>query len=179
MRRVIADRRDERGVSYVMVLFTIAILGTLMTGFQREIASNHEMSRQAHYLARAGLNVAVWRVLNEAGFVDNNDGVPISSPIGGMSLEYMVEEAENNGSILVTSTGTVENATTVLRHLIIPPGAATVGLGDGILMAYDTNTDGSIRLTLAKRKSVGSTSNPARSATNRSWALWMTTMTLT
>ena len=149
MRRVTADRRDERGVSYVMVLFTIAILGTLclsftlMTGFQREVASNHEMSAEARYLARAGLNVAVWRVLNEAGFVSANDGVPITFALGETSVEYMVEEAENNGSILVTSTGAVENATTVLRHLLIPSGAAMVGLGDGILLAYDTNTGGS------------------------------------
>jgi len=141
--------RNDKGVSYVMVLFTIAILATLclsftlMTGFQREIASNYETSGEARYLARAGLNVAVWRVLNEAGFVDNNDGVPISYAIGDMSVEYMVEEAENNGSILVTSTGAVQNATTVLRHLLIPLGAATVGAGDGILLAYDTNTGGS------------------------------------
>jgi len=142
MRRVNADRSEKRGVSYVMVLFTIAILGTLclsftlMTGFQREIAANHETSVQAHYLARAGVNVAIWRVLNETGFVSANDGVPISYAIGDMSVTYVVQEAENNDSILVASTGTVQNATTVLRHLLIQAGGGGGPVIDPTLIGW-------------------------------------------
>jgi hypothetical protein len=109
-----------------MVLFTIAVLGTvslsfaLMTGLQRDVASNYQSNGQAHYLARAGLNKAIWRLLNEPGFVDDNDGTPVSDTFQGMPVEYMVDKAENNESILVTSTGSAGNATSALRHLLIP-----------------------------------------------------------
>ena len=134
---------NEGGVSYVMVLFTIAVLGTvslsfaLMTGLQRDVASNYASNAEAHYLARAGLNVGIWRFINEPGFVDTYDGQPLSRTFQGMTVEYMVEKAQNNESILVTSTGTVASAIRVLRHLIIPPiedaaePACIVAYGEG------------------------------------------------
>jgi len=135
----------NRGVSYVMVLFTVAVLGTmslsfiLMTGLQRDIASNYADRAQAHYLARAGLNKAIWRVLNEPTFVEENDGEPISGTFHGMPVEYMVDKAENNESILVTSTGSVANATSTLKHLIIP---ALAGATDPSLLGWWKLDDG-------------------------------------
>jgi len=131
------DVYDERGVSYVMVLFTVAVLGTLclsftlMTGFQREVTANFESSEHAHYLARAGLNVAIWHVLNEPGFVEANDGVPISYTFQDMPLTYVVQKATNNESILVTSVASVRNATTTLRHLLVP-SVCMIAYGEGM-----------------------------------------------
>lgn len=116
----------ERGVSYVMVLFTVAVVVSmslsfaLMTGLQGDVASNYVSNAQAHYLARAGLNKGIWRVLNEPGFLDENDGVPISDTFEGMAVTYLVKKATHNGSIVVTSTGCVANATSMLKHLMIP-----------------------------------------------------------
>jgi hypothetical protein len=137
----------DRGVSYVMVLFAVAVLGTvslsfaLMTGLQRDVASNYEAKAEAHYLARAGLNKGIWRVLNEPGFLDENEGAPISDAFEDMPVTYVVQKATNNGSILVTSTGSVGNATSLLRHLTIPFAGASYLYGQHLV--YDTALDSS------------------------------------
>ena len=59
-------------------------------------------------------------MLNEPGFLESFDGVPISDTFENMTVTYLVQEAVNNRSIVVTSTGSVANATSLLRHLMIP-----------------------------------------------------------
>jgi|GEM_PF-1970438 len=137
----------ERGVSYVMVLFTIAVVATislsfgLMTGLQRDVASNYASNAQAHYLARAGLNKGIWRVLNEPGFIDESDGVPISDTFEGMAVTYVAQEATSNRSIVVTSTGSVANATSMLKHLMIPFAGSSHLYSQQLV--YDTDVNSS------------------------------------
>ncbi|NQU07604.1 MAG: hypothetical protein HQ583_03510 [Candidatus Abyssubacteria bacterium] len=139
------DIFDERGASYVMVMFAIVVLGTISFSFltiaalETEAAVNYRNSAGARFAARAGLNKAVWRIMNETNFVDNFDGVSISDTFQGMPIQYMVEKAANNESVVATSTGTAENATSTLRHLMIPPIEQTVE--DAWLVAYGEGTE--------------------------------------
>ena len=143
---LLSDAWNKQGVSYVMVLFTIAVVATmslsfaLMTGLQRDVASNYASNAQAHYLARAGLNKGIWRLLNEPGFLDENDGVLISDNFEDMTVTYMAQEATNNRSIVVTSTGSVANATSMLRHLMIPFAGSSHLYGQQLV--YDTDVNG-------------------------------------
>jgi len=133
---------DASGVSYVMVLFTIAVLGTValsfvtMTGLETNVASNYANNMRAHYLARAGLNVGIWGVLNVPDFTNDYGERPIRYTFDGMPLYFMVKEANLNKSVYVGSYGNVGGAVSTFQHLTVPSSQAP---GDPVIyLAYDT-----------------------------------------
>lgn len=125
MKRCAYKIADASGVSYVMVLFTIVVLGTVslsfvaMTGLETNIASNYVKHVRARYLARAGLNVGIWGVLNIPEFTDDYEDRPIQYTFNGMPLYFLVKRAELNKSVYVAAYGNVGGAVSMFQHLIL------------------------------------------------------------
>ena len=130
----ILNRFEERGVSYVMVLFTIAVLGTmslsfiLMTGLQRDVASNYADRAQAHYLARAGVNVGTWRMLSEPGFPDSEEVYYMHS-LGGGEFGYKVERPTATTFATVETVGTFHESEVRRSYTQLFPSNITAAYG--------------------------------------------------
>jgi hypothetical protein len=151
-RSHVAGLAEASGLSYVMVLFTIAVLGSMalsfvtLTGVETDIASNYVNNTRAHYLARAGLNVAIWGVLNIPNFTDDYGNRPTRYTFDGMQLYFMVKRAALNKSVYVGSYGNIEGAVATFEHLIIssldlqeePPCMVAYGEGTQTAPRYRT-----------------------------------------
>jgi len=135
---------DTSGVSYVMVLLTIAVLGSMalsfvtVTGLEIDIASNYVNNTRAHYLARAGLNVAIWGVLNVPNFTTDYGDRPARYTFDGMPLYFMVKRAALNKSVYVRSYGNVAGAVSTFDHLII--SSLDLEQGPPCMVAYGEKT---------------------------------------
>ncbi|MBW2144710.1 MAG: hypothetical protein JRG75_09995, partial [Deltaproteobacteria bacterium] len=68
------DSRKESGMAYMAILILLAILSTLTFAFifrvgtQTEAIMTRGSGMQAHYLAEAAANHAMWWLLNESDF---------------------------------------------------------------------------------------------------------------
>jgi len=68
------ENRNEAGMAYVALLALLAIMSTLgmaflfKVGIETSVIETRGNSMQAHYLAEAAANHALWRLLNEPGF---------------------------------------------------------------------------------------------------------------
>ena len=80
---------SEAGIAYVAILFLLVVLVTLGLTFMLEAGTRvsamagRAEAMQAHYLAEAAANHAVWRLLNEPGFPMAEDVYYMHSLAGG------------------------------------------------------------------------------------------------
>ncbi len=90
--------KKESGMAYMAILFLLAILSTLAFSFlfkvgtQTQATMNRGSGMQAHYLAEAAANHAMWRLLNESAFafasrVSHDDDDAEEEDDGDMKLD--------------------------------------------------------------------------------------------
>lgn len=112
MRRTAASSlKGENGVALPMAVLSLALVSTLVVGFsvlsavEPSIANNHLAVAQAHALAEAGVERALWALSNPT----HPQGIPVSfatapSPYDGGRLVPVIADGYPRGGFRVTVT---------------------------------------------------------------------------
>jgi general secretion pathway protein K len=121
MWRLMALRRDERGIALVMVIWVLALLSLMAVSFLAEArvevrrAGNLRARAEAEALAEAGINIAVARLIAEHG---ETHPQPWTESIGGGSVTLTV--IDEHGKIDLN-----ESDPELLRGLLKSEGVPT------------------------------------------------------
>ena len=131
-------RSKEAGMAYVALLALLAILSTLgmaflfKVGIETSVIETRGNNMQAHYLAEAAANHALWRLLNDPGFTVTSDTYYMHS-LGGGRYGYNVRKPTPTTFGTVATVGVVGDITTQQSYVqyIIPSNVHTA-YGDSI-----------------------------------------------
>jgi len=105
-------KNSEDGISYLTILFLLAILSALGLVFIQKAnlgtaaAVTRGESMQAHYLAESAANHAMWRLLNETNFPAEQDKYYMHSLAGGR-YGYKVRRHTATTFATVATVGTI------------------------------------------------------------------------
>lgn len=105
-------KTSEDGISYLTILFLLAVLSALGLAFiqKANIGTSASVARgdsmQAHYLAESAANHAMWRLLNETDFPADQNTYYMHSLAGGR-YGYKVRRHTNTTFATVATVGAV------------------------------------------------------------------------
>ncbi len=113
----IPELRKETGFAFVWILFLCVVTSALSLAFLQKVsigtsaAVTRGSAMQAHYLARAAANHALWRLLNDPGF-PQSETVYYMHDLGNGRYGYKVRKPTLTKFGTVATVGGVSNAVT-------------------------------------------------------------------
>jgi len=140
--------KNDRGVALLLCLIFLVVLSALAAGYIYQVHSAHYLtnaqsnSARAFYIAEAGLNKAVWYLMNSApdgttGGSWRTSGYP--APAGENANDPQREDfadgtyvmwVENAGTdIMITSRAEINNVTRTIRQLFTAVAPVTAAAG--------------------------------------------------
>lgn len=134
---------EESGLAYVAMLFLLLILLLLGLAFIYNVSvlTAATMARgtgkQAHYLAKAAANHAMWRLLNEPAFPLAEDKYYMHS-LGNGRYGYKVRRHTDTTFATIATVGVVEENLVQQSYVLYVISGALPG--SVIFLVYDTNT---------------------------------------
>jgi len=108
------EKENQAGIAFVWVLMVLAITSALSLAFLQKVsvgtsaAATRSSAIKAQYLAEAAAGHALWRLINEDTFPEN-DNVYYMHALGGGRYGYKVRRHEDTTFAAVATVGGVEN----------------------------------------------------------------------
>jgi hypothetical protein len=129
------ENRNEAGMAYVALLALLAIMSTLgmaflfKVGIETSVIETRGNGMQAHYLAEAAANHALWRLLNEPGFTVASDKYYMHS-LGAGRYGYKVRKPTPTTFGTVATVGAMGDITTRQSYVQYIPSNVYTAYGD-------------------------------------------------